>query len=167
MRDLNVALAREARLRRHLRRMGPLFGRLRASGLTEPNVLAILAVESFYRPRLLRAFEYVAWAGLSLLAPALATRLSVGLAQMRLENWVSVGLLDSIRFSPARLRRVRSAEASYEACRRYLSAVGALHESDPAALARAYAGGDRRHFALMLDQARRARAQAPRARVAV
>jgi hypothetical protein len=154
MHDLNITVARRARLRRHLRRLRPVLARLRAQGRDEPNVLAILAVESFYRPRLLRGFEYAAWAALSILMLDRVTRLSVGRAQMKLENWVAVGLLDSTRFSAAGLRRVRKAESCYEACRRYLGAHGALRERDARALGRAYAGGERRHFALMLEEAR-------------
>jgi len=166
MRDLNATIAREARFRRHLRRLQPVLERLRAGGRSERNVLAILAVESFYRPRLLRALEYVTWAAISVVAPAAARRISVGMAQLQLANWVTVGMIDSTRFSRERLRRVRSAEASFDACRRYLNARDALDERDAAALSRAYAGGERRHFAAMLDQARGASAARP-ARVAV
>jgi hypothetical protein len=154
MHDLNITVARKARLRRHLRRLEPVLARLRAQGRDEPNVLAILAVEAFYRPRLLRGLEYVAWAALSILMVDRVRRISVGIAQMKLENWVAVGLLDSTRFSAARLRRVRKAESCYEACRRYLGSHGVLQERDPRALSIAYAGGERRHFALMLKVAR-------------
>jgi hypothetical protein len=154
MQDLNITVARRARLRRHLRRLRPVFVQLRGQGRDEPNVLAILAVETFYRPRLLRGLEYVAWATLSILMMDRVRRLSVGMAQMRLENWVAVGLLDSTRFSAAGLRRVRKTESCYEACLRYLGAHGVLQERDPRALSHAYAGGERRHFALMLKEAR-------------
>ena len=154
MRDANILLAREARFRRHLRRVTPALARLLGGGRAEPNVLAILAVESFYRPRPLRALEYVAWATLTLLAPRRTPAISVGVAQLRLDNWRALGMIDSTRFSPARLRRVRDVGANYEACRRYLEARGALHQRDPEQLGGAYAGGQRHHFAPMLREAR-------------
>lgn len=154
MRDTNIVLARERRFRRHLQRVTPALARLRGGGRVEPNVLAILAVESFYRPRPLRAVEYAAWAMLTLLAPRRIPRISVGVAQLRLENWRALGMIDSTHFSLARLRRVRDVEANYEACRRYLNARGALHQRDPERLGGTYAGGQRHHFALMLGEAR-------------
>jgi hypothetical protein len=153
MRDLNATIAREARFRRHLRRYQPVLQRLRASGRSDPNVLAIVAVESFYRPRLLRAVEYVLWALISVVAERPAGRISVGVAQLKLANWVETGMIDGTRFSLPRLRRVRDPEMNFDACRRFLSARGALGETDPASLSRAYAGGERPHFAAMLDQA--------------
>ena len=153
MRDAHVVFARQARFRRHLRRLAPVLSRLRLEGRSEPNVLAILAVESFYRPGPLRLLEYVAWAVLSVL-PARHGHVSVGMAQIRLHNLAQLGLIDSTRFSLARLDRIRGPEAAYEACSRYLSARDVLSETDPEVLARAYAGGQRPHFATLLAQAR-------------
>lgn len=153
MRDAHIVFAREARFKRHLRRLAPLLSRLRREGRSEPNVLAILAVESFYRPAPLRLLEYVAWAVLSFL-PTRHGHVSVGMAQIRLHNLVELGLIDSTRFSLDRLNRVRGLEAAYEACSRYLRARAVLSEADPEALARAYAGGQRPHFATLLAQAR-------------
>jgi hypothetical protein len=167
MRDANITIARRLRFRRHLRRIEPVLAGLRSNGHSEPNVLAILAVESFYRPRPVRALEYAVWALASLVAPASVGRISVGMAQLRLANWVELGLMDSPRFSTRRLRWVRGPEASYEACRRFLSARGALDEADPVALSRVYAGGDRRHFAVMLEQVRTGQSVLSEPRVAV
>jgi hypothetical protein len=153
MRDANVTFARDLRFRRHLCRLSPVLERLRRGGRSDPNVLAIVAVESFYRPRLLRALEYAAWALASVVTPRLTGAVSVGMAQLKLANWVEVGMLDQAGFSLERLRRVRDPELNFDACRRFLRASGALYVADPVELSRAYAGGERPHFALLLEQA--------------
>jgi hypothetical protein len=153
VRDLNVTFARAHRFRRHLRRMSPTLWRLQAAGLDHRNVLAVLAVESFYRPRPLRAFEYATWMLSSLLGRRRHRRLSVGIAQIQLRHWRDLGLLESTRFSLPALAQVRDAESNYKACWRYLSSRGALYSRDPELIGSAYAGGGRRHYAVMLDDA--------------
>ncbi len=127
--------------RRHLRRLEPRLEQLRAQGLDSPNVLTLLTVESFYRSGPARLAEYVLWAATSALRRPSVEYLSVGRAQVQLRHWRTLGLLDDTRFSLRRLARVRDLEANYEACLRYLERQGALHEPEPAALARTYAGG--------------------------
>ncbi len=153
MRDANVSLAREARFQLHLRRMRRKLEPLRRSGRSNPNVLAIIAVEAFYRPRARRAVEYAGWLVLSLLARGSAERITVGIAQVRLSHWRDLGLLDSERFSIRRLARVLDPSVNYEACRRYLSDRRMLHESDATTLTAAYTGAPRPRYAGMLDQA--------------
>lgn len=153
IRDANVSPARETRFRLHLRRMRRTNERLRRNGRADPEVLAILAVESFYRPRVLRAIEYVAWLVLSMLGSPSAARVTVGIAQARVSHWRDLGLLRSERFSLGHLASVMDPDANYEVCRRYLSQRGMLGESDATALAAAYAGGPRRNYPGMLRRA--------------
>jgi hypothetical protein len=153
MRDANVAMAHEARFRLHLRRMKPKLDRLRRSGRSNETVLAILAVEAFYRPSLRRAVEYGGWFVLSLLGRGSAARITVGIAQARLSHWRDLGLLDSERFSIRRLARVLDPDANYEVCRRYLRERRILGEPDTAVLTAAYTGGPRRDYAEMLKRA--------------
>jgi hypothetical protein len=153
LRDANVSLARETRFPLHLRRMTPKLERLQRSGRSDPEVLAILAVEAFYRPRPRRAIEYIGWLVLSVLGHRSAARVTVGIAQARLSHWRDLGLLDSERFSIRRLARVLDLGANYEVCRRYLSANRMLDQPDPTALTVAYTGGQRRDYAEMLEQA--------------
>jgi hypothetical protein len=151
LRDSNIRLACGRRFRRHVKRTIPHMAALRDRG--NANVLAILLVETFYRPRLVRWLEYLIWMTTSL-ARGTRETISVGPAQLQLRHWRDAGLLDGVDFSLRRLATVSSLEANYEACRRYLSARGALREHDPAALARTYAGGERLAFPALLAQAR-------------
>jgi len=153
MRDVNVPLARVARCDLHLRRMRRKLERLRRDDHSDSNVLAILAVEAFYRPRARRLVEYASWLALSMLGSRSAERITVGIAQVRLSHWRDLGLLDSERFSIDNLARVLDADSNYEACHRYLSGRNLLHESDPATLTTAYTGAARPHYAAMLEQA--------------
>ena len=149
-----MVIAREARFRLHLRRMRPKFNRLRESGRSNQTVLAILAVEAFYRPSLRRAVEHGGWFILSLLRSRSASRITVGIAQARVSHWRDLGLIDSERFSLRRLARVLDLDANYDVCHRYLSARRMLDERDAGALAVAYTGAARRDYAEMLSQAR-------------
>ena len=153
MRDVNLAIAREARFRLHLRRMRPKLDRLRQSGRSNQTVLAILAVEAFYRPGLRRAVEHGGWFILSLLRSRSASRITVGIAQARVSHWRDLGLIDSERFSLRRLARVLDLDANYDVCHRYLSTRRMLDERDAGALTVAYTGGQRRDYAEMLSQA--------------
>lgn len=151
--DANVLPAGELRFRLHLRRMRRKLDRLRRNGRSNPSVLAILAVETFYRPLPLRMLEYAGWFLLSALRSSSASGLTVGVAQAQLQHWHDLGPLESNRFSLDSLARVRELESNYEVCRAYLSRRRMLAAADPAALAVAYAGGPRRQYARMLQRA--------------
>lgn len=144
----------EPRFERHLARSRPRLERLRQEGDEHPNVLALLAVESFYRPRWRRAGEYVLWAALSLTAPRRLARLSLGPAQVQLRHWRALGQLDGIRFSFGRLAAVRDWRRNARVCRDFLAVRGALGERDPGRLTRLYTGWDRPGFARRLAAAR-------------
>lgn len=137
----------------HLRRLRPRLDALRRQGEDHPNVLALLAVESFYRPRWRRAGEYLLWAACSLAAPRRLERLSLGPAQVQLRHWRHAGLLDGLRLTPSRLATVRDWRANARAARAFLAAHGALDESDPIRLTRLYTGWDRPRFAERLAAA--------------
>ena len=140
---------------RHLSRSAPVVDWLRARGHTNPNVLAILMVESFYRPRRVRAVEYAFWAAASAIGRPSVERLSVGRAQVQLTHWRSLGLLSDTRFSRDALGRVRDAETNYVACQRFLERDGTLAEREDSALALSYTGASSRYTNL-IGAARRA-----------
>ena len=146
--------AAEPRFAAHLRRLRPRLERLRQEGEGHTDVLALLAVESFYRPRCRRAGEYLLWAALSLAAPRRLARLSVGPAQVQLRHWRTLGHLDGIRFSFSRLAAVRDWRRNARVCHDFLAARGALGESEPGRLTRLYTGWDRPGFAGRLTAAR-------------
>ena len=147
-------IARRPRFSLHLRRIRRLIRGLKAKDLREPNVLAILAVETFYRPAAVRMLEYAIWLALSAFGLERVRSMSIGRAQVQLVHWRDLGLIDSVRFSFGRFARVRSLESNYEACRRYLHRREALGESDPEVLATAYTGEPRPVYASMLRAAR-------------
>lgn len=147
-------IARGPRFSLHLRRTRRLIRGLEEKGLCEPNVLAILAVETFYRPAALRMVEYVAWLALSVFGHERVRTMSIGRAQVQLVHWRDLGLIDSVRFSVGRLGRVRDAETNYEACRRYLHRSDALGEPNPDVITAAYTGTQRPDYSSMLRTAR-------------
>jgi hypothetical protein len=147
-------IARRPRFSLHLRRTRRLLRGLEEKGLREPNVLAILTVETFYRPAALRILEYVAWLALSVLRHERVRTMSVGRAQVQLVHWRDLGLLDSVRFSFGRFARVRNVEINYEACRRYLHRNEALSEPNPEVVTTTYTGAGRADYSSMLRAAR-------------
>lgn len=147
--------ARRAGFERHLARIAPTLAALRANG-GEENALAVIAVESFFRPRAMRVVEYAAWALWSVRPGEGLSLLSVGRSQAQLRHWQAAGVLDGPRFSRRRLRCVRDLEENYRVCRSVLAARGALHEADVSALARAYTGGERENYRSLLAAARSA-----------
>jgi hypothetical protein len=154
VRDLGVELRRRPRFERHLERMAPDLRELRGTGHSNANALAILAVESFFRPRPARVLEYAAWILLSLVGRRWAGRLSVGTSQAQVRHWRSLGVIDDERFSFERLARVRSLRANYLVCLRFLSVHRATEVDDERLLAWIYAGDDRRHYEALLARAK-------------
>jgi hypothetical protein len=149
------------RFRLHLRRTRPLIRSLEAKGLSEPNVLGILAVETFYRPAALRMLEYVVWLTLSVFRAQRVHSISLGRAQVQLAHWRELGLIDSVRFSFKRFARVRDVEINYEVCRRYLQRNQALGEPNPDVLTFVYTGAQRSDYSSMLRAARGAIGSSP------
>jgi hypothetical protein len=145
-----------ARFERHLRRTLPRLRDLQSDGHDDANVLAILAVETFFRPRLARGIEYLAWFAMSLCRRQAVALLSVGTAQAKLEHWRAYGLIESERFSFRALAGVTSLPANYDLCCRFLASRRALHECDIHAVALAYTGGARRQYVELLSTARTA-----------
>ncbi len=153
--DACAGFARHARFKRHLRRMTAVIEKLEASGRDDATVLAILTVESFYRPRALRLLEYLGWLGLTMLRHDRARMISVGRGQLQLVHWRSLGLIESHRFSIERWAKVRDVRANYDACRRYLNRHGMLAERDTSVLTSVYTGASNRPtYAAMLAEAR-------------
>lgn len=141
---------------RHLARSVPVLEELRARGHTSPNVLALLVVESFYRPRWARAVEYAFWAAATAIGRPSVERLSLGRTQLQLMHWRSLGLLEDTRFSREALARVRDPEANYLACSRFLARHGMLAERAEMALTRAYTGAPQPRYADLVGAARSA-----------
>lgn len=120
-----------------------------------PNAVALIAVESVLRPRIVRLVEYAAWAALSAMRSPRVLSLSVGPAQIQLRYWHKLGLLDGTGFTPRRLRHVARLGANYDACRVFLDDAGVLETADPAKLAAAYTGGRRPRYPALLATALR------------
>jgi hypothetical protein len=154
LRDLGVELGRRHRFERHLGRMAPDIQELRAAECSNVNALALLSVESFFRPRPARLLEYAAWVLLSLAGRRWAGRLSVGRSQAQVRHWRRLGVIDDERFSFERLARARSLHANYLVCLRFLSAHRATDLGDERILAWIYAGAHREHYAPLLARAK-------------
>jgi len=127
---------------RHVRRwMRAARRRLGPTGRTERWVLAIMAAEACFKRPGGRILECIAWPVLSVVWPARLERLSVGVAQIQLRHWVSLGYLSGMRFTPFRLRRVLSLESNYDCCAAYLHERVQLDRLDIPTAVKLYTGG--------------------------
>jgi hypothetical protein len=133
-------------LRAARRRLGP-------TGRTDPWVLAIMATEAYFKRRAGRILEGIAWPVLSVVWPARLATLSVGVAQIQLRHWVSLGQLSGVRFTPPRLWRVLSLRRNYDACAAYLNERAQLDELDVPTAVRLYTGGMNPSYAHVLTTA--------------
>ena len=128
------------RFARHVSDTQPLFRELRRSGRNDPLILAILAVENYFRPHTQRLMEYLAWALLSHLNSKRLLRLSVGISQAQLRWWIDAGLMKSGVFSHKNLHTAISAQANYDVCGYILSRMSTAHDNPALAVTRWYTG---------------------------
>lgn len=115
-------------------------------------VLAVLVAESYHRGRLQRTIEYCAWFLLSLFRSRRVERLSVGISQAQVRNWVAAGLLASPWWSPAAMRTALSAASNYDVSafvlqRWFPSGIVGLVD-----VSRHYTGGASTYYADLLAQ---------------
>jgi hypothetical protein len=120
-----------------------------------PWVVAVLVTEDTFRSAERRLIEYAAWPLLFILWPGRAERLSVGIAQIQLRHWVSMGLLPSCTPSIASLRTVMSEFANYTAADTYLRARLGLDGWSARKIAAAYVGEARAYHVRVLEVAHR------------
>ena len=125
-------------------------------------MLAILLVETYYRPPFQRVAEYLAWAVLSLLFPRALSDLSVGIAQAKLTWWTDARILSgNALFSPGNLLKVLSPHFNYDVVRHVLSVMPG--PSYPAARAAVwYVGGWSTAYSNMFELALRHLREHPR-----
>jgi hypothetical protein len=133
--------------------VGAARRRLGTTGRTDRWVLAIMATEASFKGPGGRILECLVWPVLSVIWPARLARLSVGVAQIQLRHWVSLGHLPGMRFTPSRLRRVLSLRSNYDACAAYLGARARLDRLDVSIAVRLYTGGANADYERVLTSA--------------
>lgn len=127
---------------------------LMRGGHRDLNVLAVLMCESALRSRQFRFAEYFFWFFVSLIVPARAHRLSIGIAQLQLRHWVDLGLLDGTTFSFRRASKVASLQGNYEAVRRFLLSRSNGSDFNPRSVAAIYHGEARSYYVSLLSVSR-------------
>jgi len=105
----------QARLRRSV-----LRARVSSRERYCPWIVAILATEDVFRPWTRRFVEYLAWAILSVIWPARARLLSVGLAQVQVRHWAGLGKMHSVWPTPANMLTAWSRNENYDVAEAYV-----------------------------------------------
>lgn len=98
----------------HLEAHVPEVLALARSGRTRPDLVAILLTESYFRSRLDRALEYVAWAILWVLRSERLRFLSVGPGQIQLRHWIGIGAIAGLTPKVSHILVTTSWAASYD-----------------------------------------------------
>jgi hypothetical protein len=119
----------------------------------DPWILAVLATESYFRRPSSRVLEYIAWVLLHATWPQRALSLTIGLAQVKLSSWVTLGVLANTRPSLANLSTVLSPSANYAVAERYLQSR--IHNGAISAksIAACYVGEARAYYISLLAEA--------------
>ena len=98
-----------------------------------PDVIALLLVETYFRPTWVRKLEYALMPILRRVAADRYSRLTVGMAQLQLRHWQRFAR----NLSP---RDFEDPITNYEACRTYLAWHGVELETEPTELTSRYTG---------------------------
>lgn len=98
----------------HLDRSRAIVARLRRSGRTNPDVISLLLVETFFRSHSHRLAELAAWPIVWFVWRSRLATLSVGPGQIQLRHWRRVMAWESFAPTWSKLSSVLSWEASYD-----------------------------------------------------
>ena len=137
---------------KHLDRTKYLRTSLYRQGASSAIIVAILAVETYFRPLAWRVAEYILWMLLSIHWNARTKwrvdRISVGSAQIQLRNWVQAGLINDTRFSIKRLLVVLDLFSNYKACEAFI--LARCQSTCLFSLVDVYTGGKRLYYLRLL-----------------
>lgn len=133
--------------RKHLRRSREWVQDLLNAGYGRPDIIALLLVETYFRPTWKRFLEYAVLPILRLVANDRAEHLSVGLAQLQLRHWHRVA-------KNLTLRDFENPITNYEACRAHLDWLGVGPDADPIEVTSQYVGAEGGFYGLLFEEAR-------------
>jgi len=134
----------------HIAKMSPIIIYLVRSGRFNTYVLSLLATETFFRDRLQRMLEFFAWIVLSIFWPSRVSTLSIGVAQVQIRHWISLGFLQSPRPHIRSLMTVLDPKVNYDVCHAYLRKHEVDQTSNMQDIALIYRGAARGHYTLAL-----------------
>lgn len=114
---------------------------------------ALILVEASQRPAAARVVEYLAWALLWFFHPRRLATLSVGVGQLQLRHWASLGMTGGCRPSLRNFLRVTSPKWNHYAIQAYLRRSLGNTEWTTRSVSLAYAGEARSYYMAELTRA--------------
>jgi hypothetical protein len=136
----------------HLARTKRMFLTLQRTGRSDKSVWALLGTEMFFRSPARRLLEYAAWCVLRVVSPTTAVRVSVGVSQIQVRHWMSLGHLSPNSGVAQALRQFLSLEANYDVAFSFLAHNMPGEGRAPQSLAAAYVGEARFYYMRILEQ---------------
>lgn len=108
----------EKKFERHFVEISPLIKKLIHSKRDSFVVLALLVVESYFRPYGLRLLEYIYWTFMLFIRRKSVDNISLGLAQIKYKYWRMIGFPKSNWVRD--LKTMESPYYNYDCCKAYL-----------------------------------------------
>jgi len=135
-------------VRRHLREIMQLL----RNGRCNPVVISVMLTEAYVRDSLHRLFELAAWPALYLFWPARLHCLSVGISQVQIRHWISLGFLKSHIPSLPSVLTVLNLESNYDVCEAYLKQALGSSYWEASRVAAVYCGRPQRYYTVVLTE---------------
>lgn len=107
--------------KKHLSHFMPLLAYFYANDRKEISILAVLATESFFRPFFHRYMEYLYWFINDIFGTAKTDFISVGIAQIQIRHWKTLGIISSNESRFSKLLKFINPLINYDLCKKYLS----------------------------------------------
>ena len=137
----------------HLWKISRRLATLLSKSCNDEIILSIIVTEMFFRNFFDRFLEYITWILVGWIWKKRIARLSIGVAQIQLRHWQSMGYIDSLSPSLKSLLTVTSPSINYQACCNYLDKTGYKRGSSLLEVARLYAGKARKYYVQILNDA--------------
>lgn len=112
----------------------------------DKTIVSLLITEMFFRRSFDRFVEYLAWIFIGFICPSKIEKLSIGIAQIQLKHWFSLGYINSLRPSWKSFCTITNPNINYNACKDYLKREGYNSGFSLLEITRLYTGRPRKYY---------------------
>lgn len=116
-----------------------------------PYVLAIINTEMFFRSSKDRTVEYFAWIFLWLIQSKRVSTLSIGVAQIQMRHWKTLGFISSYKPTLSNVLTILNYQINYRACEKYMEKFD-INKLSTEEIAKIYNGNMRKYYCSILNK---------------
>lgn len=131
---------------KHIDKMTPDIQLLKKSNKGNNYVLAIMLTESFFRSKARMVGEVLFWMLCSIFRPKRVPTISIGICQMQIKHWVSLGSFGDEKPSLKNIFKVFDIFENYEVCYAHLSSMDMLKSCSILEISNFYRGRNGRYY---------------------